>query len=106
MKSNSILLSTVICLLSFSCTNTNPASYLLVSTKGILVSCTKCGCMDDVLKTYLSNTTLGDIKVYGDQECFPDVPSLEFINLSQQQIDSIKNKTHTKTDNISHISKP
>ncbi len=63
---------------------------LPVSSKGIIISCIRCGCMVEVLNNYLK-MPLNDneIKIYGDQNCFPEIAGLNFIRLSQRQMDSL-----------------
>lgn len=63
---------------------------LLVSNKGIIISCIRCSCMVEVLNTYFKTPLKDDeIKMYGDQNCFPEIAGLNYIRLSQRQLDSL-----------------
>ena len=90
MKLNSFIFLASVFSITLSCNSqTSETTNLLVSEKGIIVSCTRCGCMDDVLKKYLESRSNQEIRIYGDESCFPTLQSAEYIRITQRQMDSL-----------------
>lgn len=90
MKLNSLIFLAAVFTITLSCNSQTPeTTNLLISAKGIIVSCTRCGCMDDVLKKYFESGPHQEIKVYGDESCFPSLPSSKYVRITQRQMDSL-----------------
>src|SRR5215831_1363765 len=58
--------------------------------RGIILSCIRCGCMEDLMTRYVNSNGFGLIPVYTDTNCLPKNSVLKkSIHLSQSRIDSL-----------------
>jgi hypothetical protein len=62
--------------------------------RGIIVSCIRCKCVDEVLQNNYKGLIAFSITVYVDKKCRPNINELPFSDLSQEQIDSIYSRNY------------
>lgn len=75
---------------------TNKIVRRLPTSKGIIISCIRCSCIDIDFNRLIDSkdSVLRDLTVYGDTSCFKPKGLFSFYQLNQKSIDSIYKRNY------------